>query len=107
MLRAAWLQPPLKPSFAERLWAVSSRVIRKDDRSYYTLAGRRFVTGAVGRRHGPKHRLPWKRESNSLTSADRRIKTQLSGEFHEGRWFVERGKTKHRSEISNRPDRRD
>src|SRR6266446_4996006 len=39
MLRAAWLRPPLKPSFAERLWAVSSRVIRKDDRSHYTLAG--------------------------------------------------------------------
>src|SRR5713226_1112215 len=37
---------------------------------------------------------------------DRRIKRQLSGEFHEGRWFVERGKTKNRSEISNRPDRR-
>ena len=31
----------------------------------------------------------------------------MSGEFHEGRWFVERGKTKNRSEISNRPDRRD
>src|SRR6266849_9223765 len=39
MLRAAWLRPPLKPSFAERLWAVSSRLIRKDDRSYCTLAG--------------------------------------------------------------------
>jgi hypothetical protein len=35
------------------------------------------------------------------------IKRQLSGGFHEWRWFVERGTTKNRSEISNRPDRRD
>lgn len=35
------------------------------------------------------------------------LKRQLSGECHEGRWFVERGTTKNRSEISNRPDRRD
>src|SRR5258705_876677 len=47
MLRAAWLRPPLRPSFAERVWAVSSHVIRKDDRSYYTWQARRFLTGAV------------------------------------------------------------
>jgi hypothetical protein len=30
-----------------------------------------------------------------------RMKRQLSGGFHEGRWFVERGRTKNRSELSN------
>src|SRR5947207_11615072 len=45
-----------------------------------------------------------KRFSDQRRPPDQR---QLSGDFHEGRWFVERGKTKHRSEISSRPDRRD
>jgi hypothetical protein len=39
MLRAAWLRPPPRPAFAERVWAVSSRLIRGDDRSYYTFRG--------------------------------------------------------------------
>jgi hypothetical protein len=39
MLRAARLRLALKPTFAEGLWAVSSRLTLRDDRSYYTLAG--------------------------------------------------------------------